>query len=68
LKRTRRKKVVSKDENDKVEELYLSPLREASITLHVMYEELRTAGFSRKEAMFLVSEAMKYSLFRGSND
>jgi hypothetical protein len=60
--------VVSKDENDKVEDLYLSPLREASITLHVMYEELRTAGFSRKEAMFLVSEAMKYSLFRGSND
>ena len=60
--------MVSKDENDKVEELYLSPLREASITLHVMYEELRTAGFSRKEAMFLVSEAMKYSLFRGSND
>ena len=60
--------MVSKDENDKVEDLYLSPLREASITLHVMYEELRTAGFSRKEAMFLVSEAMKYSLFRGSND
>mgnify|MGYP007083513946 CR=1 FL=1 len=58
----------SKEENDKTEELYISPLREASITLHVMYEELRTAGFSRKEAMFLVSEAMKYSLFRGSND
>jgi hypothetical protein len=58
----------SNDEYDKVEDMYVSPLREASITLHVMYEELKTAGFSRREAMFLVSEAMKHSLFRGTND
>lgn len=60
--------MASKEEHEKAEELYLSPLREASITLHVMYEELKTAGFSRKEAMFLVSEAMKHSLFRGMNE
>lgn len=60
--------MASKDENDKVEGMYLTPLREASITLHVMYEELKNAGFTRKEAMFLVSEAMKHSLFRGMND
>jgi hypothetical protein len=62
------KKMASSDENDKVEEVYLSPLREASITLHVMYEELKSAGFSRREAMFLTSEAMKHSLFRSPND
>jgi hypothetical protein len=28
------------------------PLREAAITLHVMYEELKLAGFSRREALF----------------
>jgi hypothetical protein len=60
--------MASKDEYDKVEEVYVSPLREASITLHVMYEELKNAGFSRREAMFLTSEAMKHSLFRGTND
>jgi hypothetical protein len=62
------KKMGSNDEYDKVEEVYVSPLREASITLHVMYEELKNAGFSRREAMFLTSEAMKHSLFRGTND
>jgi hypothetical protein len=60
--------MANNDENDKIEEMFLSPLREASITLHVMYEELKTAGFSRKEALFLTSEAMKHSLFRGMND
>lgn len=60
--------MASNDENDKPQEVYITPLREASITLHVMYEELKTAGFTRKEAMFLVSEAMKHSLFRGMND
>jgi len=60
--------MASDEENDKVQDMYLTPLREASITLHVMYEELKTAGFTRREAMFLVSEAMKHSLFRGMNE
>jgi hypothetical protein len=33
-----------------------------------MYEELKIAGFSRREALFLVSNAMTASLFGPVND
>ena len=60
------------DDKDKdrleVEKNFVSPLREAAITLHVMYEELKIAGFSRREALFLVSNAMTASLFGPVND
>ena len=46
----------------------MPPLREAAITLHVMYEELKIAGFSRREALFLVSNAMIASLFGPVDD
>ena len=46
----------------------VSPLREAAITLHVMYEELKRAGFNRREALFLVSSAMNTSLFGPVDD
>jgi pyrroline-5-carboxylate reductase len=44
----------SNDENDNG----ISPLREAAISLNVMYEELRRAGFSRRDALELVSKVM----------
>ena len=50
------------DDSDKdrleVEKTFVPPLREAAITLHVMYEELRLAGFSRRDALFLISNVM----------
>jgi len=36
----------------------VSPLREAAISLNVMYNELRSAGFSRRDALELVSKVM----------
>lgn len=55
------------DDSDKdrleVEKTFVPPLREAAITLHVMYEELRLAGFSRRDALFLISNVMITSLF-----
>jgi cytoplasmic iron level regulating protein YaaA (DUF328/UPF0246 family) len=55
------------DDSDKdrleVEKTFVPPLREAAITLHVMYEELRLAGFSRRDALFLISNVMVTSLF-----
>jgi hypothetical protein len=46
-----------------VEKTFIPPLREAAITLHVMYEELKLAGFSRREALHLISSVMITSLF-----
>lgn len=44
----------SDDNNDQV----VSPLREAAISLNVMYNELRSAGFSRRDALELISKVM----------
>jgi hypothetical protein len=59
------------DENKdhfKIDTEVVPPLREAAITLHVMYEELKLAGFNRREALFLVSNAMIASLFGPVDD
>jgi hypothetical protein len=60
------------ENNDKdrleVEKTFIPPLREAAITLHVMYEELRLAGFSRRDALFLISNVMVTSLFGPVDD
>lgn len=60
------------DENNKdhfkIDTEVVPPLREAAITLHVMYEELKLAGFNRREALFLVSNAMIASLFGPVDD
>jgi hypothetical protein len=60
------------DNSDKdrleVETTFIPPLREAAITLHVMYEELKLAGFTRREALLLVSNAMVASLFGPVDD
>jgi len=56
------------DKDKELEATFMPPLREAAITLHVMYEELRLAGFNRREALFLVSNAMIASLFGPVDD
>ena len=50
---------MSKEEhpsNDRLPEF--SPLKLAALTLHETYEELKRAGFTRKEALYLVSNLM----------
>lgn len=58
----------SSDKDKELESTFMPPLREAAITLHVMYEELKLAGFNRREALFLVSNAMLASLFGPVDD
>jgi len=55
--------------SDELEEFgHSSPLREATVQLHEMYVELRSAGFSKKEALHLVSKILTTSLFTGIED
>jgi len=61
---TRKESAVS----DELEEFNQSPLREATVQLHEMYVELRSAGFNKKEALHLVSKILTTSLFTGIED
>jgi putative heme degradation protein len=45
-----------------------SPLRDAVIQLHEMFEELKRAGFSRKEALSLVAKVLAASVTEGMGD
>lgn len=45
------------EDND---DLQMSPLRVAAAQLHELYNELREAGFSKSEALILVSRTMAY--------
>lgn len=45
-----------------------SPLREATVQLHEMYVELRSAGFSKKEALHLVSKILSSAVIGGIED
>jgi len=45
-----------------------SPLRGAVIQLHEMFEELKSAGFSRKEALTLVGRVLAASVTEGMGD
>ena len=47
-----------KNHNDNEMRLNVSPLRLAAMQLHEMYTELRAVGFSRSEALTLVSRMM----------
>ncbi len=49
-------------DDDKVD---MSPLREAAVQIHEIYEEFKRAGFSRKEAMQLTQNMMA-TLFNGT--
>jgi hypothetical protein len=62
--RTKKESVVS----DELEEFNQSPLREATVQLHEMYVELRSAGFTKKDALHLVSKILTTSLFTGIED
>lgn len=43
----------------------MSPLREAAVQIHEIYEEFKRAGFSRKEAMQLTQNMMS-TMFGGA--
>ena len=57
----------TKDNQDDQDPI-VSPLREAAISLNVMYQELRSAGFSRRDALELVSKVMIGSLGEAIED
>ena len=54
--------------SDELEEFNQSPLREATVQLHEMYVELRSAGFTKKDALHLVSKILTTTLFTGIED
>ena len=54
--------------SDELEEFSQSPLREATVQLHEMYVELRSAGFTKKDALHLVSKILTTSLFTGIDE
>jgi hypothetical protein len=47
---------------------YESPLHGATVQLHEIYMELRRSGFTRKEALYLVSQLLVNSLVSGKDD
>ena len=55
--------------SDELEEFgHSSPLREATVQLHEMYVELRAAGFSKREALHLVSKILTTSVVGGGDE
>jgi hypothetical protein len=53
--------------SDLEKEFGSSPLRESMLQLHEMYLELRSAGFSKKQSLYLVSKILT-SAVSGSMD
>ena len=51
-----------------LEEMYESPMKLAMVQLHEMYTELQAAGFTRREAMFLVSKLMNSMIVGGPSE
>ena len=45
-------------DNEHELEEFTPPLKEAAVQLHELYEELKAAGFTRKEALKLVSNVL----------
>lgn len=43
----------------------MTPMREAAIQLHEMYQELKAAGFTRGEAMELVAKVVANGIIEG---
>lgn len=41
---------------------YSSPMQEAAVAMHEMYETLKRAGFSRREALDLVGKMLTSSI------
>lgn len=51
-----------------LEEMYESPMKLAMVQLHEMYSELQNAGFTRKEALFLVSKLLNTMIVGGPSE
>ena len=43
-------------------ELDLSPMRSAAVQLHELYQSLQQAGFTRKEALYMVTRVLVSNL------
>ena len=48
-----------------IEDMYESPMKAAMVQLHEMYTELQAAGFTRREAMFLISKIFNSMIVGG---
>lgn len=48
-----------------LEQLYESPMKAAMVQLHEMYMELKDAGFTRKEAMYMISRLFNSMVIGG---
>ena len=62
-----RKRLMTKN-NEAAEYEFSNPLRDAAIEMHVMFTELRRAGFSKREALHLVSQVLVGSVLAGMDD
>lgn len=44
---------------------YESPMKSVMVQLHEMYTELKAAGFTRREAMYMVSRLFNFMVIGG---
>jgi hypothetical protein len=57
---------MSQEENSSLsEENDISPLREAALQMHEMYRELTRAGFSKRQAVSIVSHILAVGVTEG---
>ena len=48
-----------------LEGMYESPMKAAMVQLHEMYTELKAAGFTRREAMYMISRLFNSMIVGG---
>jgi len=48
-----------------LEDMYESPMKAAMVQLHEMYTELKAAGFTRREAMYMISRLFNSMIVGG---
>ena len=54
--------------SDLEKEFDSSPLRDSVLQLHEIFLELRAAGFSKKQALYLVSRILTSAVGAGADD
>ena len=56
------------EENESSGEVYISALRVSSLQLHEIYQELKSVGFQKREALFLVGQILVSGILVGFTD
>jgi hypothetical protein len=46
----------------------MSPMRASLVALHEVYSELKAVGFSRKDALHIISAMIIYGMVEGSGE